>query len=75
MKIFKIVIILFVMCCFTSCKYYYGDKTVTKVNNLNGMVSYEFNYGPDIFTIGVDTILPVGSWQDDNDVWHLPDEK
>lgn len=68
----KIFLILFLMCCFTSCKYFYDEKKVVKITKVGDIITYDFNYGKQIFTIGNDTILPVGSWEDDNGVWHLP---
>jgi hypothetical protein len=42
---------------------------VTKIGDI---ITYDFNYGNQIFTIGNDTILPVGSYEDENNVWHVP---
>jgi hypothetical protein len=68
----KVFFILLVMCCFTSCKYFYGEKKVVKVTKVGEIITYDFNYGNQIFTFGNDTILPVGSWEDDKGMWHLP---
>ncbi len=41
-----------------------------KVTKMGNMVVYDFNYGQQVFTVGSDTILYVGDWEDDNCVWH-----
>lgn len=66
----KVFFILLVMCCFSSCKYFYGEKKVIKVTKIGGIITYDFNYGQQIFSIGNDTLLQVGSWEDDNGMWH-----
>jgi hypothetical protein len=58
------------MCGFSSCKYFYGEKKVIKVTKIGGIITYDFNYGQQIFSIGDDTLLQVGSWEDDNGMWH-----
>lgn len=66
----KVFFIFLVMCYFSSCKYFYGEKKVVKVIKMGDMITYDFNYGDRIFTFGNDTILPVGSWEDDTGVWY-----
>jgi hypothetical protein len=72
MKKIKIIFLTLILT-FTlvSCNYFYGRKKVVKVTNLNNnIITYDFNYGSQVFNFGNDTILYVGDWQDENDVWH-----
>jgi hypothetical protein len=55
----------------SSCQYFYGNKEVTGVNNSNDTITYQFNYGKKLFTIGKDTLLPVGRWRDKNNKSHI----
>lgn len=65
-----LLIILFVSC---------GNEQITQVEMLEGLhgknvIKYKTSNGTSFYTFGCDTILPVGSYEDDNGFWHLPDE-